>query len=109
MTAPSTLVDLVRLHDGIDERCGNRPVSVVVRDGMLKCLGEAVASDPRIFNPEHHATNSGLVFEILVLAALRRPASAWRLFRGVNFLKGVREVRRQSVLETIALASLLNN
>ncbi|KAH8609208.1 putative retrotransposon hot spot protein 4 (RHS4) [Trypanosoma vivax] len=45
------LVDLVRLGNSAIERCGNRPVSVAVRDGMLKRLDEIVVSDPRYSTP----------------------------------------------------------
>ncbi|CCD18960.1 putative retrotransposon hot spot protein 4 (RHS4) [Trypanosoma vivax] len=102
------LVDLVRLGVGDIERCGNRFVSVNVREKMLAKLHEIVASDPRIFNPEHYATTNGLVFEILVLAALQRPASAWRLLQGARILDSGARVQRRSVVETIVLASIAN-
>ncbi|CCD19523.1 hypothetical protein, conserved in T. vivax, partial [Trypanosoma vivax Y486] len=100
------LVDLVRLEGGAIERCGNRPVSVAVRSKMIDQLHDIVASDPRIFNPEHRATSNGIVFEILVLAALQRPASAWRLLQGTRALDSGARVQRRSVVETVALASI---
>ncbi|KAH8615371.1 putative retrotransposon hot spot protein 4 (RHS4) [Trypanosoma vivax] len=101
-----SLVDLVRLEGGATERCGNRPVSVAVRSKMIDQLHDIVASDPRIFNPEHYATINGIVFEILVLAALQRPASAWRLLQGTRALDSGARVQRRSVVETVALASI---
>ncbi|KAH8603229.1 putative retrotransposon hot spot protein 4 (RHS4) [Trypanosoma vivax] len=106
MTARHSLVDLVRLEGGATERCGNRPVSVAVRSKMIDQLHDIVASDPRIFNPEHYATINGIVFEILVLAALQRPASAWRLLQGTRALDSGARVQRRSVVETVALASI---
>ncbi|KAH8608606.1 putative retrotransposon hot spot protein 4 (RHS4) [Trypanosoma vivax] len=100
------LVDLVRLEGGAIERCGNRPVSAAVRSKMIDQLHDIVASDPRIFNPEYRATSNGIVFEILVLAALQRPASAWRLLQGTRALDSGARVQRRSVVETVALASI---
>ncbi|KAH8604573.1 putative retrotransposon hot spot protein 4 (RHS4) [Trypanosoma vivax] len=101
-----SLLDLVRLEGGATERCGNRPVSAAVRSKMIDQLDDIVTSDHRIFNPEHRATTNGLVFEILVLAALQRPASAWRLLQGARIMDSSARVQRRSVVGTVALASI---
>ncbi|KAH8609834.1 putative retrotransposon hot spot protein 4 (RHS4) [Trypanosoma vivax] len=67
-----SLLDHVRLKSGAIDRCGDRPVFVTVRSKMLERLHDIVAIDPEALNPEHPATINGIVFEVLVLATLKR-------------------------------------
>ncbi|KAH8619243.1 putative retrotransposon hot spot protein 4 (RHS4) [Trypanosoma vivax] len=103
--AAHSLLDLVRLKSGAIERCGDRPVSVAVRSKMIERLRDIVASDPRLFEPYYNKRD---VFEILVLAALQRPASARHLLQGVRILQGGACMQKESAVETIVVPRLAN-
>ncbi|KAH8605763.1 putative retrotransposon hot spot protein 4 (RHS4) [Trypanosoma vivax] len=72
---------------------------------MIERLRDIVASDPRLFEPYYNKRD---VFEILVLAALQRPASARRLLQGIRMLQGGACTRKESVAETIVVPRLAN-
>ncbi|CCD21530.1 hypothetical protein, conserved in T. vivax [Trypanosoma vivax Y486] len=72
---------------------------------MIERLRDIAASDPRLFEPYYNKRD---VFEILVLAALQRPASARHLLQGVQMLQGGACAQKESVVETIVVPCLAN-
>ncbi|KAH8619397.1 putative retrotransposon hot spot protein 4 (RHS4) [Trypanosoma vivax] len=72
---------------------------------MIERLRDIVASDPRLFEPYYNKRD---VFEILVLAALQRPASAGHLLQGVRMLQGGACTQKESAVETIVVPRLVD-